>query len=254
MFSLASFFKKYSNKILHNQAIKAMAQFYQHADTNPAVWVSIAINKNIISDSFLTKELDLLTAADLFNLKLAQKKEGINLQLWKNQNSLCKANIERTDALAIDFNHLIDKLIETEIFTFQQTLNFISIESNKIFPAAKIAEEEKALEWIRVSFLVLEKAIIESLSNPEFLFQLLLFFGINPKTEAREIRVVAFNLDIKFELRPSGILRIKIFNDKEGLTGSQKVAALQGDFDIRKREMFDELTKLMGALSRGIKY
>ena len=251
MFSLLTFFEKYSKKIFNNRPLSTMAQFYQHADTNFAKWTSIAINKKMIADSILTKELDLLTNSDLFSLKLAENSDGINLQLWQNQHSVCKIKTDRNSDLLLKFNQLIDKLIETEMSHFQYVLN--SPKENLNYTPSEISEGEKALEWIRVSFKVLENAVIESITNTDYLFQILLFLGSNPKTTTHEIRLVAFNLDIKFELLQNGLLRVKIYNDKDGAFGSNKIASLEGDYKFRNREMLDELTKLISVVAPGIK-
>jgi hypothetical protein len=248
MFSFLNFLKK----IFNSHAPKALSQFYQQAGINKVRWVSLAINKKSIGDSFLTKELDLLTEADVFSLKMAETSMGIHHQLWKNQESNLKVYIEAHSTLLLEFNQLIDKLIEKEILYFQSALNQLPL--GKTFSPTEVSQEEKALEWMRVSFQVLEKAIIESLTNTELLFQTLLFFGINPKTNNHEIRVVTFNLDIKFELHGNGGLRVKIYNDKNAEFGSTKKAALEGDFNFRKREMLDQLTNLLSALTPGIKW
>ncbi|MBC7539345.1 MAG: hypothetical protein H7281_11030 [Bacteriovorax sp.] len=248
MFTFLNFIKK-SFTI---QASKPLTQFYQQSAINSTQWVSLAINKNSIAGSFLTKELDLLTESDFFSLKMAETNEGILHQIWRNQQSICKSNIERNSPLLLEFNLLINKLIEAEIHYFQNQLNQSQVD--KIFSPNEVSQEEKALEWLRVSFQVLEKAVIESLTNPEYLFQTLLFFGINPKTKTHEIRIITFNLDIKFELHNNGSLRVKIYNDKSGELGSNKKTDLEGDFNFRKREMLDELTKLFSVLSPGIKW
>jgi hypothetical protein len=248
MFTFLNFLKK-SFTI---QASKPLTQFYQQSALSSPQWVSLAINKNSIAESFLTKELDLLTESDVFSLKMAETKEGILHQLWRNQVSVCKTNIERNTSLLLEFNLLINKLIESEILYFQNQLNQPQVD--KIYSPAEISQEEKALEWLRVSFQVLEKAVIESLTNPELLFQSLLFFGINPKTRTHEIRIITFNLDIKFELQNNCSLRVKIYNDKNGEFGSNKKTDLEGDFNFRKREMLDELTRLFSVLSPGIKW
>jgi hypothetical protein len=242
------FLKKY---FLPNAPLNLM-QFYQHAGLNKARWVAIAVNKKSIADSFLTKELDFQTDSDAYSLKMAETKKGILHQLWKNQESICRVTIEVNSPKILEFNKLSDKLIEEEILYFQKILN-ASLDT-KTFSALEVSQEDKALEWMRVSFTILEKAIIESLTNPEFLFQALLFFGQNQKTGNHEIRVVAFNLDIKFELQKNNLLRVQIYNDKDAEFGTTKKAVLEGDFNFRKREMLDELTRMLSVLAPGIKW
>lgn len=243
MFSFLKFGKKNSPLLLE--------RFYQHAGLTGADWVSIAINKNTIAGSLLTKELEILAAADTFSLKIAETPTGQLFQLWQNQRSQTKIQVDPQSPLLGQFNLLIDQLIEGQLFIFQTALN--KSLSSKDFSAIEISQDEKALEWMRVSFKVLEKAIIESLTNPEFLFQALFFFGKNPKSQDLEIRLILFNLDIKFVFLKNGLVRIKIYNDKEQSFGSSQKAALEGDFNFRKREMLDELTKLISVISPGIK-
>ena len=106
---------------------------------------------------------------------------------------------------------------------------------------------------MRVSFNMLEKAVVQSLTDPELLFQTMLFMGTNPKSGTDEIRLITFNLDIKFEFLNNNYLRVRIYNDKNEEFGSAKKASLEGDFNFRKREMLDELTRLLSVISSGIK-
>ena len=248
MFSLIK--KLFKNNVIHD-----LDQFFQHAGQKKPLWVSIAINKRSIANSILTKELDLLTEKDVFSLKIADSKNGLFHQLWKNHEPISEFTIAQNSPdqtkMTSHFNHLIDKHIDSEIKFFQKELN--NINNDIIFTKEEIALEEKALEWMKASFKVLEKAVIESLTNPDLLFQTLLFFGINPKTQKHEVRIILFNLDIIFELHENTSIRIKIFNDKNNKFGSNKKADLEGDFKLRKREMLDELTKIISVISPGIK-
>lgn len=224
----------------------------EQATSNKVQWVSLAINKKSIAGSLITKELDLFLASDAFSLKMAETAEGILTKFWKNQASVSNSYLKKDSDELLGFNQLIDQLIETEISYFQAKLNLPP--QHKSFSPAEISQEEKALEWIKVSFKILEKAVIESLTNTDLLFQTLLFFGVNPKSSLHEIRLITFNLDILFELRADGTLRVKIYNDKKEEFGSNKKADLEGDFSFRKREMFDELTRLLSLLGTGIKW
>ena len=245
-----SFLKKF----FYGQDLQILRDFYQHTDQNKALWVSVAINKNNMANSILTKELDIITKADLHSLKMAETNDGVLHQLWKNQGAEFHSIIkfESAEILPINFlfNQLIDKLLEEELTYFKEQLNT----STKTFLPSEIPVEDKALEWMRVSFQVLEKAIIESFTNPDFLFQTLLFLGVNPKTLNHEIRLIIFNLDMTFVLQANNLLRIKIYNDKNNQLGTNPKADLEGDFNFRKREMLDELIKLLSVISPGIKW
>lgn len=238
-------------KFRNNNSPQLLESFYQHTDLKNAQWVSLAINKNTISGSLLTKELDIRTSSNAFSLKMAETPGGFTHQLWQNNSSLGEIIVASDSPFLSNFNSLIDRLLDSQIDRFQKEINKF-LQSEK-FETSQIEQDEKALEWIKVSFNLLEKAVIKSLTDKDFLFQAMIFIGLNPKTEYQEIRLILFNLDIKYTILPNGFLRIRIFNDKDGPIGSAKKASLEGDFNFRKREMTDELTKLISALSSGIK-
>ncbi|MFA6239200.1 MAG: hypothetical protein WC635_17810 [Bacteriovorax sp.] len=227
-----------------------LGPFYQHAGLN-AEWISLAVNKNTIAGSLLTKELEIRTSSDAFSLKIAETKNGFMHRAWQNNQSLGKCLEANNSPFLEKYNSLINQLIETKLSLFQSEL--IKTQGQEMFSPTEVASEEKALEWMKVSFQILEKGLIESLTNPELLFQTLLFMGKNPKTQQLEIRLILFNLDIKYVLLENGLLRIKIYDDKNDSFGSSKKAALLGDFNFRKKEMLDELTKTISMLSAGIK-
>ena len=120
------------------------------------------------------------------------------------------------------------------------------------FSARQVENEEKALEWVRVSFEMLTKAVLESLTNPEFLFQTTFFAGVNPKTNQHEIRLMTFNLDMTFLLLEDNNLRVLIYNKKPGDAESELKPALTGDYSFRKREIFDHFINLLSAISKGM--
>lgn len=251
MFSFLKNCKNILKTVLNQSPAVILEQFYQHADLKSVQWMSLAVNKKTIKGSLLTKELEFFNNSDAFSLKIAETKNSFVHQLWQNQRIQAKVSVEPESRLNEYYNQLIQQLILFNIQATQEELN-VNLGTKEFTPAEQ-AQDEKALEWIRVSFNVLKKAIIESFTNPELLFQTMLFMGVNPKTGLREIRMITFNLDMVFILLKSGALRIKIYNDKADAFGSSQKAVLEGDFNFRKREMFDELTDLTAILSPGIK-
>lgn len=244
-------FRNYLKKIFRKNISEILTSFYQHAGLKDPQWISIACNKKSIAGSLLTKELDLQSTSDAFSLKIAEAEDGLFHHLWKNQAEIGLGVLPPTAlGLTQKYNELIDILLEKKIHIYQQKL---SRTDSKTFTPNEVTQEDKALEWMRVSFGLLEKAVVQSLTDPELFFQTTLFIGINPNTSREEIRIIAFNLDIKFEFLTNGLLRVHIYDDKNKDFGSSKKAVLKGDFNFRKREMLDELTKLISALSRGIK-
>ncbi len=243
--------RNFLRKILNRDIADILTRFYQHTELLEIQWISFAINKNTIANSFLTKELEILTDSDAFSLKIADLKTALNHQLWKNHESEGTSILPYDSTLINDYNILVDNLIEKKIHSYQTKLK--NVDSTKTFTPSEVTTEDKALEWMRASFTLLEKAVVKSLTDPELLFQTLLFMGVNPKSNQEEIRLITFNLDIKFEFLSNGMLRIHIYNDKNEETRTAKKPSLVGDFNFRKREMLDELTKLLSSIAQGIK-
>ena len=235
-----------------NKTFKKLTYFYNNPELLESTWHSLAINKMKDQKHPLSKELSLTTKNIFFDLKIIESKNTFQHLIYKNQQSFCEVNLEKDSSSLLEFNSLFDKLITQYLKTYCSILN--NNFQQETYKTDQIQNEEKALEWLKVSFSILEKAIVESLTNPDLLFQTLLFFGKNPKTLNDEIRLITFNLDIKFEILNTNRLRIVVYNDKFHELGHEKKPSLSGDFHFRAKEMVDELIKLISAHANGIKF
>jgi hypothetical protein len=216
-------------------------------------WLALAINQRSISGSLLTKEL-VLTPRDSkmtpgISIQLAELENGLTQHIFQGPKKIYSANMTDFDELKNSrtlFNNFLDTLIQNEIKIFSEQMN------QSQFSPRQLENEEKALEWVRVSFEMLTKAILESLTNPEFLFQTTFFSGINPKTGKHELRLITFNLDMTFYLLDDLNLRVMIYNKKPGDKDSELKPALMGDYSFRKREIFDQFINLLSVVSKGM--
>ena len=135
-------------------------------------------------------------------------------------------------------------------------LEFWTTTLNQRFqPSSKILENEaKALEWMRVSFKILQDAVKKHRQNsPDESLCLQLFFGNEQKIISKDredylssTRLIIFNLDIHYKLLRSGGLEIKIY-DRDKLK-------LQGTFFGLPREMMEELILLLVFLKQDFVY
>ncbi len=215
-------------------------------------WLALTVNVHTHHDTQLTKELVITSAstplAPLYSVILADASDGLfqSLFLQNNPHYLKHQHSpEETTQIRSLFNYSLDQIIESEIVVFQKNLKL-----GEFSPIQK-ESEENALEWMKVSFDLLEKAVIQSLTNSEYMFQSTFFCGVNPETRLHEIRVIIFNLDITFWLLNDHNLRVKVFNKKNLETFDDLKPSLIGDYSFRKREMMDRFTKLLAVLSKG---
>lgn len=238
---LFAFFKK--------PGLQQLDAFYRTLDLADYSWMAFAVNQRTLKGSLLTKELALSgDSKDAFSWQTAEVKTGHVHCVRSGKKKIFDEQVNDPSQLEKNqeqFNRLLDQLIEFHLNTFKT-------EFEKSPPSLRQMEaEEKALEWIRVSFDVLKKAIIESLTNPDLLFQTSFFAGLNPKTKKQEIRLITYNLDMTFILLPDHNLRVLIYNKKPHLSAEELKPALMGDYSFRKREILDQLTSLLAVLSHG---
>ncbi len=210
-------------------------------------WLALAINQRTIAESMLTKELVL--APQGLSIQIAELDHGLTQHIYHNNKKIFSGNLSNAEEIKnsrVLFNNFLDGVIQKEIKYFTEKLN-----DGKYNPK-QLENEDKAVEWIRVSFEVLTKAVLESLTNPEFLFQSTFFCGVNPKTNKHEMRLMAFNLDMTFYLLDDNNLRVLIYNKKPGVEHLELKPVLMGDYSFRKREIFDHLINLLSVLSKGM--
>lgn len=226
--------------------------FLENLKPNDIFWISAQINQDQ-QKTLINKKFDFLTSKNRHQLRVFSSNNEYEIDLFLNEKYQTKNYIQQNSDFAALFNRKWDKIIEEQVEKIKDSLNN-SNDTTSSASQAEIAENEKALEWIKVSFIVLEKAIKESLTNSDLLFQLQLFFGINPKTNLTEMRAIIFNLDIKFVILDNGLMRVIVYDDKNQLHGTTTRPSLSGDFSFRKREIFDEIIKILALLSLGIKF
>lgn len=200
----------------------------------------------------LTKEL-VLTSKDGvspgISVQMAEVKEGLVHHVFQGKKAIYSSEMKDTSEVVntrVLFNNFLDAAISKEIKYFMETMN------KSEFNPRQLEAEEKALEWIKVSFEVLTKAVVESLTNSDYLFQTKIFMGVNPKTSRHEIRIITFNLDMTLLLLDDNNLRVLIYNVKPHEDIKNLKPALSGDYSFRKREIFDHVINLLSALSKGM--
>jgi hypothetical protein len=215
-------------------------------------WMALAINQRSIAGSLLTKEL-VITPADSkksgISFQLAEIESGLVHHVFNSSKKIFSGEIKNETEVKdtrVLFDSILDSLIEREIKFFTEQMN------QSQFSPRQVENEEKALEWVRVSFEMLTKAVLESLTNPEYLFQTTFFAGINPKSGRHEMRLITFNLDMTFLMLDDNNLRVLIYNTKPGETAENLKPALTGDYSYKKREIFDQFINLLSAISKGM--
>lgn len=111
--------------------------------------------------------------------------------------------------------------------------------------ALDIQSETRALQWIQATFGTLNRALDNMKSHPEQILTAAAFSGTVPESGEEVLRVIAFNLDIFYYLRPDFTLQIVVFDDKNMGHGQSKAPTFQQIIKVTKPQFYDEIIKLL---------
>lgn len=247
---MVEFLNLFLNKIIGPGTSKAIG-VYETLKLDPPIWSSIEVNSISDGQPTLFKSIDVKTNENFFNFRIHFNSNKKLHQIWLNNKIKFSKQAQETNMLDHSYNSLIDQIISFEIRKFQTTLN----ESIGKYSKNSFEDnvDDKTLEWLRVSFLILEKAIIESFTNNELLFSIKLYIGKNPNTNLTEIRALIFNLDICYRLTENGLLEIIIYDDKNQKQNSSNSPVLRTTTFNKSRECLDQLVTILSLCSKGIK-
>lgn len=138
-----------------------------------------------------------------------------------------------------EFNFLIDEILKNIIE--------IAIKNNTLIPLVESnhENENKGLEWLKVSFTVLKKALNEIPKNPDYIFQGRIFWR---NGEYKSLRIQCLSLDILLEFHEDHRLRVRVWNYKDGVKSSKDKEDFIADFAHLKGPVMDEIIHLFSEI------
>lgn len=116
--------------------------------------------------------------------------------------------------------------------------------------ALDIQSETRALQWIQATFGTLTRALANMKSHPDQILTAAAFSGTVPESGEEVLRVIAFNLDIFYYLRPDFTLQIVVFDDKNMGHGQSKEPTFQQIIKVTKPQFYDEIIKLLHQIAQ----
>lgn len=115
--------------------------------------------------------------------------------------------------------------------------------------AIDIQNETRYLQWIQATFGTLTRALDRVQREPSLIVTAAFFNGLEPETQERVLRLVAFNLDIFFYMKADQTLQILVFDDKGQGHGASKTPTFQQIIKVTKPQFYDEIVKLVHRLA-----
>lgn len=141
--------------------------------------------------------------------------------------------------------------------TLHSTLKY-SLEQNNEFMVTPVTgattldiqSETRALQWIQATFGTLSRALDSMKSKKDLILTAAAFSGTVPESGEEVLRVIAFNLDIFYYLRPDQTLQIVVFDDKNLGHGQSKAPTFQQIIKVTKPQFYDEIIKLLHQIAQ----
>lgn len=110
--------------------------------------------------------------------------------------------------------------------------------------------ETRALQWIQASFGTLSRALDRLKEDRKLILTAVFFSGRVPETGEIVVRLIAFNLDIFYYLKPDHSLQIVVFDDKGEGHGQSRTPTFQQIIKVTKPQFYDEIIKLLNKISQ----
>lgn len=132
-----------------------------------------------------------------------------------------------------------------------------ALESHQEFMLAPVSgattmdfqNEQKSLQWIQASFGTLTRVLAKVSEDPSLILTAAFFAGTTPESDEKVVRLIAFNLDILYYLRPDNSLQIIVFDDKNLGHGGASAPTFQQTIKVTKPQFYDEIVKLTNQLA-----
>ena len=209
---------------------------------NSPKWFGVTANKTSFANSIENRQWNLTDQTGRsFSFGFAPVDQKMEIQFGENQKVKWQKQAPREVASELH-NFFFDQLIQYELENLKAHALL------QVPDTITTKDEDRAHEWLRVSFEVLKKALQ---NHPDALFQGQLFAGEPPNAEIPELRLIVYSIDLHLKLQPNGILEVVMFHFKPGEEKTRP--DLKGHFKDRKKEVTDLVIGLLNEVQKGFK-
>ncbi len=169
------------------------------------------------------------------------KKDVETVQFFKDDSLIRRRRIPK----GRDYRDLMNISLHT-------TLKY-GLESNHAFMLSPVSgattidyqNESKFLQWIQASFGTLTRSLERFKTDDSLILTGAIFSGVSPESQESVLRVIIFNLDIFYYMRPDQTLQIVVFDDKNQGHGSSRAPVFQQIIKVTKPQFYDEIVRLV---------
>jgi hypothetical protein len=229
-------------KFFINKKKEKLKKYLDQIYLNDQSWSVISWNLNFVNES--ERGLLIEHFIDSLKLRVLYRFNPIDLKSVEWEENFTK----KINASGLEGRELADSLNLVIHGLVASALEFNKSFVMRAVPGATTLDlqmELKALEWIKTSFKVLSMALDKIKSDTTLILTGAIFFGIEPQSQKRILRILAMNLDIFYYFEEDDSLRVVIFNDKNQGHGSSQEPAFHQIIKVTKPQFYDEIIKLI---------
>lgn len=170
------------------------------------------------------------------------REQTIHLDLIKN-NKVTKHGKVKNKEIQIFRNHIAGVLHLHLIRAREQMISWArNLEINGVHTAQS---EERTLEWVKVSFIILKKAIKEAIEDQDSTLQMMLFSGQKDGKFHFKLRI--YNLDIELQATDT-IPQLIVYDKKNDESFLPTHQVLKGHLHRLLNPVIDEIIQLLPLL------
>jgi len=226
---------------------KKVKTFIDQWSIDQSSWLGLSVNTTNYKNTHTNLQIESLYGNDQNMIQWGKESENkSHLSLIKNTKVFKSGGVGAKDHIGIET--LIHSVMHLHLIRSRELLiNWAKSRGNQNLETQsipKINEEEKTLEWIKVSFVVLKKALDQVLQDPTSTIQYMLFCGKQPQQPFR-FKLRLYNLDIEFIENDHRQVFLSVYDKKQADTFQPEHLVLKGSIHQLINPIVDEMIKLL---------
>ena len=174
-----------------------LRKFINHWDIDQSQWIGISVNNTQYRNGLSNIQMESVFHQDQNMLQWGnQSDKSHHITLIRNKKIIKDGKVNSKEHET--FQKVMAGVLHLEMLRFRENIIAWSRSLQTIAGQQMISGEEKALEWIKVSLVVLKKALEESLEDNKSTIQMMIFSGQRPEVDKRfRFKLRIYNLDIE---------------------------------------------------------
>ncbi|MDA8792977.1 hypothetical protein N9N67_07015 [Bacteriovoracaceae bacterium] len=199
-------------------------------------FISLSINKDEFKGT-LHNRLITINGKSQSSLCIGKVQEIIHAEI----NGVNVGSCDNQDIVQV--NNILDKII---LWIREKSIDYVK--QGEALTPLNVQMENEAMEWLKVSLLVLKKSFSKIKSDDNLIFESRIFFGVPNNLDHPILRIQCLSLDFLLEFMPNHSLRVRVWNYKDNQKDSTSQEDLKVDLVGLKAPVLEEFIILFNEM------